>query len=113
LTVGQRVPLRLATPPAADDNQLPPGLGKSQSKPERVEWLVSGVYCTCGMHDGCAGHFYTLAACNSNGTTPCGLAKRTREEVAEMIDKGRTDREIFEELLKKRGPQLLRPHMVP
>jgi hypothetical protein len=39
------------------------------------------------------------------------LAKRV--EVAEMIDKGQTDRQIFEELLKGRGPQLLRPHMSP
>src|SRR5262249_3221103 len=109
LTVDQRVSLLLASPPAADD-ELPPGPGTSQNKAERVEWLMSGVYCTCGMHDGCAGHVFTLAACNSEGKTPCGLAKRTREEIAELIDKGRTDREIFEELLKKRGPQVLRPH---
>jgi hypothetical protein len=107
------MPLRLASVPGADDEKLPPGLGKSQSKPERVEWLLSGVYCTCGMHDGCAGHFYTLAACNAGPDNPCGLAKRTRAEVAEMIDKGQTDRQIFEELLKGRGPKLLRPHMSP
>jgi hypothetical protein len=113
LTAGQRVPLRLASPPAADDEKVPPGLGMSQSKPERVEWLMSGVYCSCGMHDGCAGHFFTLAACDSGGQTPCGLAKHTREAIAERIDKGDTDREIFEELLKERGPNLLRPHLLP
>ena len=113
LTVGQRVPLRSATPPGADDEKVPPGLGKSESKPERVEWLMSGIYCTCGMTDGCAGHFYTLAACNSHGTTPCGMAKRTRAEIAEMIDKGQTERQIFEQLLKERGPKILGPHMSP
>jgi hypothetical protein len=113
LTVGQRVPLRLATPPGADEENAPPGLGKSENKAERVEWLLSGVYCTCGMHDGCAGHFYTLAACNAGPNDPCGLAKRTRAEVAEMIDKGKTDQQIFEELLKERGPKLLRPHLSP
>jgi hypothetical protein len=113
LMEGQRVPLRLAAPPAVDDEKVPPGLGKSQSKPERVEWLMSCVYCTCGMHDGCAGHSYTLAACDSAGTTPCGLAKRTRADIADLIDKGHTDQQIFEELLKGRGPKLLRPHMSP
>jgi hypothetical protein len=54
-----------------------------------------------------------LAACNSGPDNPCGLAKRTRAEIAEMIDKGQTDRQIFEELLKARGPKLLRPHMSP
>ena len=65
------------------------------------------------MHDGCAGHFFTLAACDSGEKTPCGQAKRTRQEVAEMIDKGHTDRQIIDELLKNRGPNLLRPHMMP
>jgi hypothetical protein len=112
-TAGQRVPLRLVTPPGTNDETLPPGLGKSTSKPERVEWLMSGVYCTCGMHDGCAGHFYTLAACMHDGKTPCTMAKRTRADIAELIDKGRTDRQIFEELLKERGTNLLRPHLLP
>jgi hypothetical protein len=114
LTAGQRVPLRLGTrPPAADEDPLPAGLGQSRNKAERVEWLVSSVYCSCMMHDACAGHFFTLAACNAGPDNPCGLAKRTREEVAEMIEKGRTDRQILEELLKGRGPKLLRPHMSP
>jgi hypothetical protein len=113
LRIGQRAALRLSSPPAADDETTPPGLGKSQSKPERLEWLVSGIYCTCGMHDGCAGHFYTLAACNPGPNDPCGTAKHTREEIANLIDNGRTDREIFEKLLKERGPKLLRPHMMP
>jgi hypothetical protein len=113
LTAGQRVFLRLASLPLIDDENSPPALGKWQSKPERIEWLLSGVYCTCGMHDGCAGHMYTLAACIPDGPTPCGLAKRTREEVADLIDKGRTDQQIFEALLRQRGANLLRPHMSP
>ncbi len=65
------------------------------------------------MTDGCAGHCYTLAACTAGGPTPCGLAKRTRADIAELIDKGRTDQQIFDELLKGRGPDLRRPHMSP
>jgi hypothetical protein len=112
LAVGQRVPLRLAAAPA-DDEKMPVGLGKSEIKAERVEWLVSGVYCTCGMHDGCAGHTYTLAACSAAGASPCGLAKRTRADIADLIDKGQSDLEIFEKLLKGRGPKVLRSHMSP
>src|SRR5262249_24284486 len=49
LTVGRRVHLRLAaSPPAKDDDGPPAGLGKSPSKPERVEWLMASVSCTCG-----------------------------------------------------------------
>jgi hypothetical protein len=92
---------------------LPAGLGQSRSKSERVEWLVSSVYCPCMMHDGCAGHFFTLAACNSGPSDPCGTAKRIRAEVAERIDKGQTDRQIVEALLKGHGPKLQRPHMSP
>jgi hypothetical protein len=113
LTVDERVSLRLTAPPAADDDPLPAGLGQAHSKPERVEWLVSSVYCPCTMHDGCAGHFFTLAACNAGRRDPCGMAKRIRAEVTEMIDKGQTDRQIVEELRKRHGPKLLRPHMSP
>jgi hypothetical protein len=112
--VGRRVTLRLVHPPAiTDDDVFPAGLDKSRSKPERLDWLVSSLYCTCGMHDGCAGQPFTLAACDSFGKTPCGLAKHTRELVAHLIEQGLTDREIVEELKRKRGPNLLRPHMSP
>jgi hypothetical protein len=114
LSASQRVFLRLDVPPrAADDDQAPTGLGKSQTTPERVAWIMSGTYCTCGMHDACAGHLYTLGACISDGPDPCGLAKRTRKELAEKIDAGFSDRQIFDDLLKERGPKLLRPHMSP
>jgi hypothetical protein len=113
LTVGQRVPLRLTAASAAAEDELPTGLGKSRLKSERVEWLVASIYCPCMMHDGCAGHSFTVAGCDSGSNKPCGMAKRIREEVAELIDKGRTDRQIFEELVKERGPKLLRPHMSP
>jgi hypothetical protein len=109
--------LKLAVPPAAskdgNDDQYPTGLGQSRSKPDRIEWLVSSLYCSCMMHDACAGHLFTLAACDAAGKTPCGLAKRTREVISEMIDQERTDRQIFDALLKDRGTKLLRPHMSP
>jgi hypothetical protein len=96
-----------------DDEKLPTRVAQLQTKAERVEWLMASVYCTCGMHDGCAGHLYTLATCNAGPTNPYGLAKRTREDLAEMIDNGRTDKDILKELLKQRGPNLLRPHLLP
>jgi hypothetical protein len=65
------------------------------------------------MHDACAGHLFTLAACNARQSDPCGLAKRTLAEISEQIARGRTDSQIFEGLLKERGSKLLRPHMVP
>jgi hypothetical protein len=36
-----------------------------------------------------------------------------RKAVAEKIDKGLTDKQIFEELLKEHGPTLLKPHLIP
>ena len=69
------------------------------------------MYCVCGVgKDTCTGHFYTLASCNPNG---CGMPRATREEVGALIDKGWTDRRIFEHLLKEHGPELLRPHLLP
>jgi cytochrome c-type biogenesis protein CcmH/NrfF len=108
------VTLWIATPPAADFNQLPAGLEMpSRNKRERVEWLMASVYCPCGMHDECAGHFLTLAACNSGTDNPCGMARRLRKEFAERIDKGLTDQQIIENLVKSHGPKLLCPHMLP
>jgi hypothetical protein len=113
LTTGERVKLRLGSPPMTAEEALPPGLDKSLNHAERLEWLMTSIYCTCEMHDGCAGHFFTLAACNATHEKPCGLAKQTREELAAMIDKGATDSEIVATLLTKRGPTLLHPHMLP
>jgi hypothetical protein len=36
-----------------------------------------------------------------------------RKAIAAMIEKGMNDRQIFEELEKKHGPALLRPHLAP
>jgi hypothetical protein len=114
LTAGQRVKLRLAAPPAAADcDSIPKGLNRSVSKTDRVEWLMSSIYCTCTMNDVCAGHVFTLAACDAGPGHTCGLAKSTRPELANMIDQGQTDVQIFEKLLKDRGPKLLGPHMLP
>ena len=120
LAQGQRVSLRArrgspdpAVPPAADDDRLPVGTDPSRGKQDRIEWLVSSVYCPCMMHDACAGHFFTLAACNAGPNHSCGMATSIRARIAEMIDKGQTDRQIVEELFKQHGPKLLRPHMSP
>ena len=81
------------------------------SKAERVEWFLATVYCTCGVgKDVCTGDFYTLASCNPNG---CGRPNHVRNLVAAMIDKGWSDRQIIDELLKQAGPLLLRPHLRP
>jgi hypothetical protein len=110
LAVGQRVPLRRTAPAAEEDEaQLPTGPGRGRTRAERIEWLAASVYCPCKMHDECAGHFRTLTGCNSG----CGMAKRIRAGLAAMIDKGLTDREIFEALLKEHGPKVLCPHMLP
>jgi hypothetical protein len=112
LTVGQRVHLKM-TPPSMelDSAQLPPDLDRPRDKPERVEWFLASIYCTCKIGgDGCTGMFYTLASCNPNG---CGMPNHVRKIIAEKIDKGLTDRQIFEELLKEQGPDMLRPHLLP
>lgn len=58
----------------------------------------------------CTGHFYTLASCNPNG---CGMPNAMRQTLRRRIDAGLTDRQIFEELLKQHGPDLVRPHLLP
>jgi hypothetical protein len=112
LRSGQRLGLKM-TPPAqaVDGSRYPPDLDRPRTKAERVEWFLASVYCTCAVSkDTCTGHFYTLASCNPNG---CGMPKQTRDRIAAMIDRGMTDRQILDELLKGSGPLLLRPHLLP
>jgi hypothetical protein len=112
LSLGQRVGLLVPAPPADIENALlPPDLDQARSKAERVDWFLASIYCTCKVKgDGCTGHFYTLASCNPNA---CGMPNHMRKAVAEKIDQGLTDRQIFEELLKEHGPILLKPHLLP
>jgi hypothetical protein len=112
LRPGQRLRLKMAAPPAEVASALlPPDLDRPRSRAERIEWFLASVYCTCGVTgDVCTGHFYTLASCNPNG---CGMPQLMRKKVAGLIDKGLSDRQVFEGLLKEHGPALLRPHLRP
>ncbi len=112
LKIGQRLKLKIAPlPDSIDANTYPPDIGRPRSKDERVEWFLASIYCTCGVSkDVCTGHFYTLASCNPNG---CGMPNHMRNQLAKLIDKGQTDRQIFDELIKDHGPLLLRPHLKP
>jgi hypothetical protein len=112
LKSGQRLKVKM-TPPAeaADNDPYPLDLGRERTRAERIEWFLASIYCVCGVSkDTCTGHFYTLASCNPNG---CAAPKHRREEIGKLIDKGLTDRQIFDELLKESGPLLLRPHLLP
>jgi hypothetical protein len=112
LVNGQRLRLKM-TPPAREVQEalLPPDLDRPRSPEERVEWFLASLYCTCKIGgDGCTGHFYTLASCNPNA---CGMPRMMRKRLAGLIDMGLTDRQIFEELYKERGQELLRPHLMP
>jgi hypothetical protein len=112
LRPGQRLRLKM-TPPSleVDTAQLPPDLDRPRDKTERVEWFLASIYCSCKIGgDGCTGMFYTLASCNPNG---CGMPNHVRKLIAAKIDKGMTDRQIFEEMLKEQGPDMIRPHLLP
>jgi Protein of unknown function (DUF3179) len=112
LTIGQRLHLKMTPPPeTVEASRYPPDIDRPRSRAERIEWFLASTYCTCGVRkDTCTGHFYTLASCNPNG---CGMPNQRRDRVGKMIDRGLTDRQIFDELLKEAGPLLLRPHLLP
>jgi hypothetical protein len=93
------------------DAALPPDLDRPRTREERLEWFLSSIYCTCPVKGNrCTGMFYTLAACNPNA---CGMPNAMKKNIANKIDKGMTDRQIFEELLKTYGRDLTRPHLLP
>jgi hypothetical protein len=111
LAIGQRVEVKMkAPPPELEAAQMPPDIDRPKERHERIEWFLANIYCTCGVGgDICTGHFYTLASCNPNG---CGAPNGTRAAIDSMIDQGMTNRQIFEELLRDRGPAMLRPHLL-
>jgi hypothetical protein len=112
LSLGQRIGLKMDTPPAEIDSAtLPPDIGRPRGRGERIDWFLASIYCTCGVaNNTCTGHFYTLASCNPNG---CGHPNMIRKEIGEKIDKGLSDKQIFEELIKEQGASLLRQHLAP
>jgi hypothetical protein len=112
LKTGQRIGVKMPPPDkAVDESPYPPDLGRKRTDDERVEWFLASTYCVCGVgNDTCTGHFYTLASCNPNG---CGAPNATRDEIRDLIAKGKSDREIWDALLKDRGPLMLRPHLKP
>jgi hypothetical protein len=111
-TPGLRLALKMTEPPAAlDTTELPPDLDRPRSRQERIDWFLASIYCTCKVKgDTCTGHFYTLASCNPNA---CGMPNIMRTKIAEKIDRGLTDKQVLEELLKEQGPELLRQHLLP
>jgi hypothetical protein len=112
LKVGQRLNLKMTPPPeSADADPYPPDIGRPRTRAERVEWFLASTYCVCGIgKDTCTGHFYTLASCNPNG---CAAPAATRQEIGELIDRGLTDKQIWDALLKARGSLMTRPHLKP
>jgi hypothetical protein len=112
LAAGQRLNLLRTPPPEEIDTaRLPPDLDRPRTKQERIEWFLASIYCTCQVKgDRCTGHFYSLASCNPNG---CGMPNHMRRVLAEKIDRGLSDQQIFTELLEEHGPTLLRPHLLP
>lgn len=110
LRIGQRLNLRMP-PPSDEGSPYPLDIGRSRTAAERVEWFLASTYCVCPVgKDTCTGHVYTLASCNPNG---CAAPTSTRKKLREMIDAGKSDREIWDEMLKARGPLMTKPHLKP
>lgn len=112
LKLGQRIGLKMKAPAKdVDESPYPPDIGRKRTTDERVEWFLASMYCVCPVgKDTCTGHFYTLASCNPNG---CGAPQATREEIRDLIGKGKTDKDIWDALLKDRGQLMTRPHLKP
>jgi hypothetical protein len=111
LKPGARVLVRVPDPGPVERAEYPPDIGRERTRAERVEWFLASTYCTCSVKkDTCTGHFYTLASCNPYG---CGAPNITRKKIAALIDEGKTDRQIWDALVKENGPLTTRPHLLP
>ncbi|MFO0935632.1 MAG: DUF3179 domain-containing (seleno)protein [Gemmataceae bacterium] len=92
-----------------DESKYPTDIGRTRTKAERIEWFLASMYCVCGVGDNiCTGDYYTLASCNPNG---CGAPNAARKEIGKLIDAGKTDTQIWDELVKDRGIEMTRPHL--
>jgi hypothetical protein len=109
---GTRTHLKMPVPSKeVQYGDYPPDIGRKRTKEERIEWFLASIYCTCKVGgDICTGDFYTLASCNPNG---CGAPNMTRKRIADMIDKGLDDKQIFDDLRAERGPLMVKPHLRP
>jgi hypothetical protein len=112
LKSGQRIALKMPAPTKEiEASDYPPDIGRKRSKDERIDWFLASIYCTCKVGgDICTGDFFTLASCNPNG---CGNPNMTRKRIADMIDKGLDDKQIFDDLRAERGPLMTKPHLKP
>src|SRR5439155_12360569 len=98
----KRQPVRvfLTAPPVSP---LPPGLGKATLKPERIAWILSSVYCSCGNGpDICTGQLYTLSLCNADAGG-CDMPELMRKRIGGWIDEGKSDADILALLEKQEG----------
>jgi hypothetical protein len=90
------------------DFETPPDLGRFTNRQERIDYLVSTIYCPCGMMgDSCAGHWITLAACKLHG---CGMPNLIAKLAGEWTEAGKSDEAILAELVKRYGKNVLRLH---
>ena len=108
--LGDRIHLQVPEPPKEiQQSVLPTDMGRPREKDERMEWILASIHCTCSVPgDRCTGMFYSLASCNRNA---CGNPNMIRRIISKLIDERKTDKQIFEHLLKVRGPMLFRPHL--
>ena len=112
LSPGQRIYLKVPAPPEEIQNSpLPTDLGHARTdRDQRIGWFLGTLYCPCGIAgDRCTGMYYTLSACNVN---TCGGPDNMRELLADKMDKGLNDQEIFEQLMKTKGRDVWWPHLL-
>ena len=111
MRAGERVKVIVPEPPAeVQASNLPTDLGRVEGKQARIDWFLASTYCTCGVGgDRCTGMFYIQESCNVNA---CGMPKQLSGEIARKIDEGKTDLQIYNELLEDRGRDLWQPHLL-
>ena len=112
LKPGSRIALKVPEPPEEiQESPFPTDLDHLRTnRDDRIEWFLATVYCPCGIAgDRCTGMYYTLSACNVN---TCGGPDDMREILSARMEKGLTDRKIFEQLIKERGRDVWWPHLL-
>jgi hypothetical protein len=94
--------------PEKADLEMPPDLGRFTEEQARIDYLLSTLYCPCGMiGDSCAGHWNTLAACKLHG---CGMPNLVSKQIGDWIEAGKSDAAIVAELVERNGRDMLRIH---